>query len=156
MADITLARTALYRLYDADEQLLYIGITYDPLKRLEQHSRREWWPLVEIAKVQWFDNRARAATAERDAIKAEDPKHNIVYSNNPAWPQYTAPIDLTNLTAEELKQHFAEMDRQQQKARRLLEEAGEIRRQKTPQELLAGLSEGQLGELLARLKAKAA
>ena len=32
-------RTALYRLYDAEDQLLYIGITSYPPKRWTEHER---------------------------------------------------------------------------------------------------------------------
>lgn len=34
----------LYRFYDAGESLLYIGITNNPGRRLEQHSAtKSWW-----------------------------------------------------------------------------------------------------------------
>ncbi|MFI2761350.1 type II toxin-antitoxin system prevent-host-death family antitoxin [Streptomyces echinatus] len=74
-------RTALYRLYDADGTLLYIGISHDPNARFEQHAKlKDWWPLVAQREVEWFDDRPTAATAEAEAIRSEDPEHNGTYS----------------------------------------------------------------------------
>lgn len=73
--------TALYRLYDADGTLLYIGISHQPEVRFEQHAdRKEWWPLVARREIQWFDDRPTAASAEAAAIRTEDPEHNGTYS----------------------------------------------------------------------------
>jgi prevent-host-death family protein len=74
-------RTALYRLYDEADVLLYIGISHQPDVRFEQHSKlKEWWPQVDRREVQWFDDRPSAAAAEADAIRSEDPEYNGTYS----------------------------------------------------------------------------
>lgn len=74
-------RTALYRLYDEADVLLYIGISHQPDVRFEQHSKtKEWWPQVVRREIQWFDDRPSAAAAEADAIRSEDPEHNGTYS----------------------------------------------------------------------------
>ncbi|MGW7330449.1 GntR family transcriptional regulator [Streptomyces sp. NPDC054840] len=72
--------TALYRLYDADDQLLYVGIAKDPTARWESHARSprssRWWSLVERRSVEWYASREEADVAETGAIKAERPLHN--------------------------------------------------------------------------------
>lgn len=74
-------RTALYRLYDAGGVLLYIGISYRPEVRFEQHAeQKQWWPQVARRDIQWFDDRPTAAVAEAAAIRIEDPEHNGTYS----------------------------------------------------------------------------
>ncbi|MFE9003161.1 hypothetical protein ACFYOY_13610 [Streptomyces sp. NPDC007875] len=74
-------RTALYRLYDEAGALLYIGISHQPEVRFEQHSKlKEWWPCVARREVEWFADRPAAAKAEADAVRAEDPEFNSVYS----------------------------------------------------------------------------
>jgi prevent-host-death family protein len=74
-------RTALYRLYDDAEVLLYIGISHQPEVRFEQHAKlKDWWPQVTRRDVQWFDDRPSAAAAEAAAIRSEDPEHNGTYS----------------------------------------------------------------------------
>ncbi|MEU9245679.1 GIY-YIG nuclease family protein [Streptomyces sp. NPDC048385] len=71
-------RTALYRCFDANDELLYIGISRDYRARWEQHRKSSpWWRNVALRTVEWFDDRVSAERAERTAIKTEGPKHNI-------------------------------------------------------------------------------
>ncbi|MFE9286691.1 GIY-YIG nuclease family protein [Streptomyces olivaceus] len=74
-------RTALYRLYDIDDRLLYIGIAVDPETRLRVHSREKtWWPMVAQRSIEWFADRPAAEAAERSAIVTEKPVHNVSHS----------------------------------------------------------------------------
>jgi predicted GIY-YIG superfamily endonuclease len=74
-------RTALYRLYDEDGKLLYVGITSDPGMRFAQHKAdKHWWRLVARKDIDWFDKRANAAAAEEMAIKVKDPMFNYEHS----------------------------------------------------------------------------
>lgn len=71
-------RTALYRMFAADGTLLYIGIARDFGKRWTQHAAsKPWWPDVQRQTVDWYPDRPAAEQAEREAIKAERPVHNI-------------------------------------------------------------------------------
>lgn len=70
--------TALYRLFDADGALLYIGISGDLKARFARHAAvKSWWPHVARKTVEWHLTRAEAAEAELKAITAEHPQHNI-------------------------------------------------------------------------------
>jgi predicted GIY-YIG superfamily endonuclease len=73
-------RTALYRLYDADDQLLYIGIAKDPEARWASHATTtrssKWWHLVARKTVEWLPSREAADAAETRAIAAENPYYN--------------------------------------------------------------------------------
>jgi DNA-binding transcriptional regulator YhcF (GntR family)/predicted GIY-YIG superfamily endonuclease len=83
-------RTALYRLYDADGELLYVGITNKPRHRFGQHRRtKPWWPRVANKEVVWFDSPTDATQAERAAIAAEKPSQNV--SNNTLKIAQAAP-----------------------------------------------------------------
>lgn len=75
---------AVYRFYDAEGALLYIGSAYAPDVRWEEHRRKPW--ATEVAKRTecWYPNRTEAYVAETAAIKSELPRHNI--TNNPAAP----------------------------------------------------------------------
>lgn len=70
-------RTALYRLYDAENRLLYVGIAGDPVARVRQHRLDQVWG-SEIARdeVKWLDTRALADAAESFAIRTENPLYN--------------------------------------------------------------------------------
>ncbi|MFI9331963.1 GntR family transcriptional regulator [Kitasatospora sp. NPDC052868] len=76
--DLENRRTALYRLYNALDQLLYIGITHNPTVRWTQHAAlKPWWPKAARKNIEWFDCRSAAAAAEVAAIVGEHPLHNI-------------------------------------------------------------------------------
>ncbi|MBQ1118538.1 GntR family transcriptional regulator [Streptomyces sp. C3-3] len=76
-------RTALYRLYNADDVLLYVGIASDPERRWKQHEEfKPWWPEVAKKTVEWLESRNAALTAETQAIRTELPRHN--HQNNPS------------------------------------------------------------------------
>ncbi|MEU5097594.1 GIY-YIG nuclease family protein [Streptomyces sp. NPDC020996] len=79
-------RTALYRCFDADEDLLYVGITKDPAQRWEQHRNKPRWRDVAVRVVEWYDNRAAAESAERKAIQNEGPRYNVQHNRRPAAP----------------------------------------------------------------------
>ncbi|MFF6903544.1 GIY-YIG nuclease family protein [Streptomyces hydrogenans] len=77
------ARTALYRFYDADGGLLYVGITKRLRIRWQEHARdyaTTWWPKVVTNSVTWFPNREEAEAAEREAIRSENPGFNVLHT----------------------------------------------------------------------------
>lgn len=71
-------KTALYRHFDHDGALLYVGISLSAVARLRQHMDVSHWS-NEISRVdvQWFGTRAEAMDAERRAVQDEAPVHNM-------------------------------------------------------------------------------
>lgn len=70
--------TALYRHFDKDGRLLYVGISLSVIGRLAQHrGRAHWYKRITRIEVEWFDTRAEAAHAEMIAIQDENPECNI-------------------------------------------------------------------------------
>jgi len=70
---------ALYRLYAADDTLLYVGITHSLSIRFAEHAKdKPWWPEVARKTVAWHGSRPDALHAEAVAIRDENPAHNIV------------------------------------------------------------------------------
>ncbi len=83
-------QTALYRFYDADDQLLYAGISGRLHVRWREHARdyaTKWWPEVRSNSVEWFLTRPEALRAEREAIRAEEPLHNIMHTPRSRVPR---------------------------------------------------------------------
>lgn len=71
-------RTALYRLYDNNGELLYVGITNKPNHRFGQHRRtKPWWPRVARKELKWFSTTEDASKAEKKAITEEEPRYNL-------------------------------------------------------------------------------
>jgi len=76
--------TALYRYYDADDLLLYVGITGNLYRRQTRHERASsWMDFVARSTVERFPDREAAETAETAAIKAEGPLFNDVHNATP-------------------------------------------------------------------------
>lgn len=77
-------QTCLYRYFDADGVLLYVGISVSALVRLRRHKREAaWFDKAATIKIERFRNRWNAAVAEYLAIKNEKPLHN-----SPRWRFY--------------------------------------------------------------------
>lgn len=71
---------ALYRYYADDGVLLYVGITNDMSRRMDQHAAdKGWWQEVRGVTVEWYDTRDAVLAAERRAIAVEQPRHNVVH-----------------------------------------------------------------------------
>lgn len=72
--------TTLYRLFDADGALLYIGIAGNPGRRFGQHgTNKTWWSQVATITLEHHPTRDAADAAERAAILAEQPLHNVAH-----------------------------------------------------------------------------
>ena len=78
-------RTALYRFFDRDDALLYIGITVNPKARDYQHAAKSpWWPQAARKEVCWYPTWVEADAAEGTAIRSEQPRYNIAGNRTPA------------------------------------------------------------------------
>ncbi len=69
--------TVLYRHFDGDGQLLYVGISSNPFRRALDHKiRSTWMKRAAFTTYEWFGDRESALAAERIAIAEENPAHN--------------------------------------------------------------------------------
>lgn len=67
----------LYRHFDCDDRLLYIGRSIDALIRLMGHKAvSHWYDQIKKVTIEKFDNSESLITAERRAIVAEQPIFN--------------------------------------------------------------------------------
>lgn len=68
---------AVYRCYDADDELLYISSTVSVYQRIKGHrSATAWWDEVARIDAQGFPTISAARLAESVAIRAEAPAYN--------------------------------------------------------------------------------
>lgn len=75
--------TALYRHFDADDGLLYVGISLNYLNRLGDHRKGSpWFRLIARTTVEWFQSREEALEAERAAIMVEAPQCNVIHNRS--------------------------------------------------------------------------
>lgn len=67
---------AVYRMYDGQERLLYVGCTGNIGRRITEHALKRWFPLVDTIKLEWFPTQDAAYLAEVRAIRHEHPQYN--------------------------------------------------------------------------------
>lgn len=71
----------VYRFYDEEKKLLYVGVTSNPGRRMENHAaEKPWWEEVRVVLVEHFPTRDAALQAEREAIWQEKPLHNVAHT----------------------------------------------------------------------------
>jgi hypothetical protein len=70
--------TTLYRFFDADDELLYVGISGHPLARIDGHATtKPWFPFAVRATFEHHPDRQSALAAEERAITTEGPYFNV-------------------------------------------------------------------------------
>lgn len=76
--------TMLYRFFDENDTLLYIGISSRGPHRWKEHStNRPWWHEVTRSTIEHYATRSEAADAEMKAIIREKPIYNVVHNTRP-------------------------------------------------------------------------
>lgn len=93
--------TIVYRIYDAADELIYVGYSAVGLGRLTQHSSRsKWWPEIAAVRIEHFDNMLAALERETELIRSAKPRYNVAgarrYLN--ASPN-SQPLDTERLEA---------------------------------------------------------
>lgn len=88
----------VYRFFDFDGALLYVGVTADIRQRWTEHkSSKPWWAEVIGWTVTPYETRAEAELVERLAILCERPTHNKTLGDHAhfksGYPVYQARID---------------------------------------------------------------
>jgi predicted GIY-YIG superfamily endonuclease len=74
-------KTVLYRFYNSQGSLLYIGITNNFDARLRQHLRdKPWAGQIARKTITTYATRQAALNAEVQAIRRERPRHNIEHN----------------------------------------------------------------------------
>jgi hypothetical protein len=91
--------TCLYRHYDAENILLYVGISNNYLSRSIQHARdSKWWNNIASSRVEKFKSRSLAMEAERQAIIQEKPRYNIIHTRCSTRNKRKEPKDNLEIT----------------------------------------------------------
>lgn len=83
-------KTYLYRHYNKNDKLLYVGISLCYLIRTKHHEGNSFWfGDVHSIKIKSFSTRAEAEHAEKVAIKNEAPLYNKTFSNKKNVEKHT-------------------------------------------------------------------
>jgi len=115
--------TAVYRFFDAEDRLLYVGITCNLGSRFQDHERRaQWWLDQRSVQVVWRDTRAEAAEEERIAILGEKPLYNIWGTRPPRERVRAERLDVATrqAIAAEVRAEVARAGKSKREVRELL------------------------------------
>lgn len=83
--------TALYRYYDDEDRLLYIGISGALADRERTHiGSSRWMDLSARSEIVRYPSRPEAEEAEREAIETEQPLFNKQHNNTPEAKRWLA------------------------------------------------------------------
>lgn len=84
-----MSKQVLYRFFDIDNNLLYVGISNTWYQRFHDHEKKAgWFSKVASTTFEWYEDRASVEAAELLAIRTENPEFNK--ANN---PNYETTID---------------------------------------------------------------
>lgn len=73
----------LYKHFDSDGNLLYVGISFSISQRISQHKKgSNWFADSGYVTILKFPSRSLAEEAEKKAIRFENPLHNIAYRHS--------------------------------------------------------------------------
>ena len=103
--------TTLYRAFNKNNELLYVGISGSLMTRMNSHKRtKSWFKEMSCLTTEHYDTREEALTAESKAIKEENPKYNIQGKcrNKPYHSRYSRKIR-GDLDLDKLNSHYAEV-----------------------------------------------
>ncbi|WP_256257106.1 GIY-YIG nuclease family protein [Streptomyces sp. MUSC 14] len=158
--------TALYRLYDGDGSLLYIGITHDPEARWVSHAAtKPWWPAVETKSLEWHDTRGAAEAAEARAIATEPTPFNRAGS---PWAPGPPQLGEDEVAVADAKKNLSELltsvrllrrayfltSRGKRQAALVPVELGELVQQAGGPDKAAAILASHVGSQIAHLKAQ--
>jgi DNA-binding transcriptional regulator YhcF (GntR family) len=72
--------TTLYRFFDADNRLLYVGVSEFPWFRWKTHKACvSWWEVTHHITLEHFQYREQALAAEKAAIQTDRPVFNRMH-----------------------------------------------------------------------------
>ena len=75
----------LYRIFDKDGNLLYVGATTNPALRFDAHAKAQpWWPEAATITLQHCFDWDELYTEEIEAIRTESPKYNELHADTAA------------------------------------------------------------------------
>lgn len=122
----------VYRCYDADGVLLYIGCTNSFSQRKYHHCKNSaWWSQVTSITTEQHVDRKSGLEAERAAIQTEHPRHNVErYDGTKAVIKRSRPLrcepDSRDIRVSHICPHGVEVPNHGQAAKLYRQQGGHI------------------------------
>lgn len=71
---------AVYRIFDASGSLLYVGMSGQPLTRIQAHAKKKWFACADRVEIRWHKTKQSALNAEAVSIIMDKPTFNLASS----------------------------------------------------------------------------
>ncbi|EGE40801.1 hypothetical protein GTY83_07100 [Streptomyces sp. SID4928] len=73
--------SAVYRVYNDQHDLIYVGMSYEPDARVRvQRREKPWGHEIAYYEADWHPDRAACQRAERALIESRQPRYNVTYT----------------------------------------------------------------------------
>lgn len=72
----------LYKIFNKNKQLLYVGFTNNISRRFSQHKGKEWFKLMASFESIFFATEMECKEAEEDCIKEQKPVYNLQHNEH--------------------------------------------------------------------------
>lgn len=114
---------SIYKHYNTNGELLYVGASQNPFARLKSHELCSSWAAdISLVYIERFDSLDDALSAEKQAIQSEGPKFNTAHTKFRKRKKPKCRVDHSDLTDDQLDRmrsiwlapYLSEMDRKQQ------------------------------------------
>lgn len=70
----------MYLVYNTDDEVIYVGVAVDMVRRLRQHAMSQpWWDQVSYIEACRFESRIDALCEEAGCLIWFEPRHNKAY-----------------------------------------------------------------------------
>lgn len=75
------SRNVLYRIYDDDGDLLYVGASINPGRRIRGHAQTQpWWDEASKITLERLGSWEELIESETRAIELENPRYNVIHT----------------------------------------------------------------------------
>jgi len=143
-------RQVLYRMFDADDALLYVGVSMNVAQRFAAHrSDKQWWGDIARITLSHFATRREVLVAEATAIREERPLYNVQHATRVLAAVGATPTETAQrigaLADDERELYEASQHRRAVEAE--LEAARAEERQAVVQALDDGMKQAQVCEI---------
>lgn len=69
-------KCSVYKVYDSEKELLYVGCSVDPVERIRTHKKTDWGSQIATYHSQECSSQEEAALIEAELIATLSPKYN--------------------------------------------------------------------------------
>lgn len=102
----------VYRLLDEGRRALYVGVTNDVRRRINEHRQKAWFADVRSFALDSFDDRQMAEAVEEVLIRRLKPLNNVIHRGGATFDVAgfgSVPVSALNMTSADLDDRIRQL-----------------------------------------------